>query len=69
MFAVSQTMMFGKMWSKVKTKMDFIQCLGPDLSIKVLNYLDDPCDLVRVPAVSRSWYRFGNAFDFYHLLC
>lgn len=38
--------------------MDFIQCLGPDLSIKILTSLDDRCDLVRVSAVSKSWYRF-----------
>jgi len=68
-FACCQAMMFGKMWSNVKTKMDFIQWLGPDLSTKVLTYLDDPSDLVRVCAVSRSWYRFGDTFDFYYLLC
>ncbi|WJX66477.1 hypothetical protein P8452_51034 [Trifolium repens] len=38
--------------------MDFIQWLGLDMSIKVLSYLDDPCDLVRVSSVSRSWYQF-----------
>ncbi|KAK2421011.1 F-box protein [Trifolium repens] len=43
---------------EVKSKMDFIQWLGPDMSIKVLSYLDDPCDLVRVSSVSRSWNRF-----------
>ncbi|GAU40163.1 hypothetical protein TSUD_292680 [Trifolium subterraneum] len=50
-------MIFGKM-SEVKTKMDFIQWLGLDMSIKVLSYLDDPCDLVRVSSVSRSWNQF-----------
>ncbi|XP_045815478.1 F-box protein At4g00755-like [Trifolium pratense] len=50
-------MIFGKI-SEVKTKMDFIQWLGPDMSIKVLSYLDHPCDLVRVSSVSRSWNRF-----------
>jgi hypothetical protein len=47
--------------SEVKSKMDFIQWLGLDMSIKVLSYLDDPCDLVRVSSVSRSWYQFGKA--------
>ncbi|KEH17199.1 F-box-like protein [Medicago truncatula] len=51
-------MMFWKMWFNGKPKMDFIQCLGPDLSIKILTSLDDRCDLVRVSAVSKSWYRF-----------
>ncbi|RDX90859.1 F-box protein, partial [Mucuna pruriens] len=43
---------------KVKNKVDFIQLLGPDMSIKILTHLDDPCDLIRVSAVSSSWHRF-----------
>jgi hypothetical protein len=62
-----QTMIFGKMF-EVKSKMDFIQWLGPDMSIKVLSYLDDPCDLVRVSFVSRSWNRFGKPFDLYYMI-
>ncbi|KAF5457784.1 hypothetical protein F2P56_021864 [Juglans regia] len=38
---------------------DFLQLLGPDVSIAILNHLDDPSDLVRACSVSRSWHRFG----------
>ncbi|BAU02399.1 hypothetical protein VIGAN_11192000 [Vigna angularis var. angularis] len=41
-----------------KNKMDFIQLLGPDMSVKILTHLDAPCDLIRVSAVSSSWHRF-----------
>ena len=63
-------MMFGKM-SEVKIKIDFTQWFGfgPDMSINVLGYLDDPCDLLRVSFVSRSWNQFGKPFDFYYMLC
>ncbi|KAK7380255.1 hypothetical protein VNO78_32761 [Psophocarpus tetragonolobus] len=44
--------------SEMKNKVDFIQLLGPDMSIKILTHLDDPCDLIRVSAVSSSWHRF-----------
>ncbi|XP_047342434.1 F-box protein At4g00755-like [Impatiens glandulifera] len=37
---------------------DFIEFLGPDISSKILMCLDDPSDLVRATAVSRSWQRF-----------
>ncbi|OWM79512.1 hypothetical protein CDL15_Pgr022924 [Punica granatum] len=37
---------------------DFVQYLGPDMSIKILTHLDDPSDLVRVCAASSSWHRF-----------
>lgn len=50
--------------SEVKNNVDFIQLLEPDMSIKILNHLDDPCDLVRVSIVSSSWHRFGKAFEF-----
>ena len=39
---------------------DFIQRLGLDVSINILNLLDDPSDLVRACAVSHSWSRFGK---------
>ncbi|KAL2577932.1 hypothetical protein AAZX31_16G174800 [Glycine max] len=44
--------------SEVRNKVDFIQLLGPDMSIKILTHLDDPCDLIRVSSVSSSWHRF-----------
>lgn len=37
---------------------DFMQCLGPDMSIKILMCLEDPSDLVRVSSVSTSWRHF-----------
>ncbi|KAG2711210.1 hypothetical protein I3760_04G066900 [Carya illinoinensis] len=37
---------------------DFLQLLGPYVSIEILNHLDDPSDLVRACSVSRSWHRF-----------
>ncbi|PHT87194.1 hypothetical protein T459_09300 [Capsicum annuum] len=42
--------------------MDFVQCLLPDMSTKILTCLDDPSDLIRVSAVSSSWREFviGN---------
>jgi len=48
--------------------LDLIQWLGDDMSIKVFSYLDDPCDLIRASAVSRSWEKFGKLFEFYYLL-
>ncbi|BBG97484.1 F-box family protein [Prunus dulcis] len=38
--------------------MDFLNWLEPDMSIQVLTCLDDPTDLVRISAVSRSWRHF-----------
>ncbi|KAL2550347.1 F-box protein [Forsythia ovata] len=37
---------------------DFVELLGPDLSVKILTCLEDPSDLVRVSAVSISWRQF-----------
>lgn len=39
---------------------DFIKCLGQDMSLKILMCLEDPSDLVRTSAVSRSWRQFGE---------
>lgn len=41
---------------------DFMQCLGPDMSIKILMCLEDPSDLVRVSSVSTSWRHFGKNY-------
>jgi hypothetical protein len=43
---------------KMDNGRDFIQWLGPDMSIKILTHLDDPSDLVRASSVSSSWHRF-----------
>lgn len=45
---------------RMDSRGDFIQRLGLDISINILNLLDDPSDLVRACAVSRSWSRFGK---------
>ncbi|KAK4344373.1 hypothetical protein RND71_037467 [Anisodus tanguticus] len=37
---------------------DFVQCLLPDMSIKILTCLEDPSDLIRVSAVSTCWRQF-----------
>ncbi|XP_020570995.1 F-box protein At4g00755-like [Phalaenopsis equestris] len=38
--------------------LDFVEWLGPDTASSVLLFLEDPADLVRLSAVSRSWRRF-----------
>ena len=40
--------------------MDFLNCLGLDMSVQILMYLKDPSDLARVSSVSRSWRDFGE---------
>lgn len=40
--------------------MDFIKNLDTDTSLAILSCLDDPSDLVRASAVSRSWRGFGK---------
>lgn len=49
--------------------MDFLNLLEPDMSIKILTCLDDPSDLVRVGAVSRSWHYFVVANGLCKQLC
>lgn len=48
---------------------DFLEWLGPDASTTVLTFLDDPADLVRVSAVSRSWRRFVIMNSFCKNIC
>jgi hypothetical protein len=67
-FACNQALILQNM-SRMETNMDFIQWLGPDLSIKVFSCLDDPGDLVRASAVCSSWEHFGMIFEFYYLKC
>lgn len=45
---------------KMDNRSDFLQRLGPDMSIEVFDHLDDPSDLVRASSVSNSWHRFGK---------
>ena len=42
---------------------DFMDWLGPDMSIKVLMCLEDPSDLVRASTVSKSWRQFGKLVE------
>ncbi|XP_039065624.1 F-box protein At4g00755-like isoform X2 [Hibiscus syriacus] len=48
---------------------DFIQLLGPDVSMNILMNLVDPCDLVRVCLVSSSWHRFVIENGLFKQLC
>ncbi|KAJ6840629.1 F-box protein-like [Iris pallida] len=48
---------------------DLLEWLGPDTSTSVLMLLDDPADLVRASAVSRSWRRFVVYNGFCKKLC
>lgn len=50
---------------KMDNSGDFIQWLGPDMSIQVLSNLDDPSDIVRVSVVSRLWHQFGRLCGLY----
>lgn len=48
---------------------DFLEWLGPDTSTIVFMLLDDPIDIVRACAVSRSWRRFVILNGFCKKLC
>lgn len=48
---------------------DFLDWLGPDISTTIFQLLDDPADLARVAAVSRSWRRFVAVNKFSKHLC
>nr|GMC98490.1 F-box protein At4g00755-like [Ipomoea batatas]GMD02227.1 F-box protein At4g00755-like [Ipomoea batatas] len=48
---------------------NFIQWLGPDMSMKILACLEDPSDFVRVGAVSSSWRQFVIENGFCKRLC
>ncbi|RDX83211.1 F-box protein [Mucuna pruriens] len=48
---------------------DFLGYLDSDVSLKILNCLDDPADLVRVSCVSRSWRHYVIANGLCKQLC
>ncbi|XP_031094816.1 F-box protein At4g00755-like [Ipomoea triloba] len=48
---------------------NFIQWLGPDMSMKILDCLEDPSDFVRVGAVSSSWRQYVIENGFCKRLC
>ncbi|GMI99585.1 hypothetical protein like AT4G00755 [Hibiscus trionum] len=48
---------------------DFIQLLGPDVSMKILMNLVNPSDLIRVCLVSSSWRRFVIESGLFKQLC
>ncbi|KAJ1694776.1 hypothetical protein LUZ63_011474 [Rhynchospora breviuscula] len=48
---------------------DMLEWLGPDASICVINYLDDPADVVRAAAVSQSWRNFVISNEFGKMMC
>jgi len=48
---------------------DFLDWVGPDTSSCIFQLLDDPADLARAAAVSRSWRRFVIDREFCKTLC
>lgn len=38
----------------------FVDCFDNDLTSNILEFLDDPADVIRASAVSRSWCHFGE---------
>ncbi|XP_006649272.2 F-box protein At4g00755-like [Oryza brachyantha] len=48
---------------------DFVDWVGPDASACIFRSLDDPADIVRAAAVSRSWRRFVVGNEFSKSLC
>ncbi|XP_061962120.1 F-box protein At4g00755 isoform X2 [Populus nigra] len=44
----------------MEIRMDFLNCLDHDTSMKILRCLEDPSDLVRASYVSRSWRDFAS---------
>ncbi|KAK8714715.1 hypothetical protein V6N13_042064 [Hibiscus sabdariffa] len=55
--------------SKMDDCSDFIQLLGPDVSMKILMNLVNPCDLIRVCLVSSSWRQFVIETGLFKQLC
>ncbi|XP_042388920.1 F-box protein At4g00755-like isoform X2 [Zingiber officinale] len=53
----------------MENRWDFLQWLGPDASTSVFTRLDEPADLVRASAVSRSWRRFVVEHGLSRSLC
>ncbi|KAF8087157.1 hypothetical protein N665_0596s0009 [Sinapis alba] len=49
--------------------MDFVKKLDTDTSLSILSCLDDPSDLVRASAVSRSWREFVIRYSLSKKLC
>lgn len=39
---------------------NFVDCFEIDLTSHILAFLNDPADLLRASAVSRSWRHFGE---------
>ena len=54
----------GLLQSIGSNKMDFVNKLDTDTLLSILSCLDDPSDLVRASAVSRSWRDFGKDTSF-----
>uniref|UniRef100_A0A803PS48 F-box domain-containing protein n=1 Tax=Cannabis sativa TaxID=3483 RepID=A0A803PS48_CANSA len=54
---------------KVDNSGDFIFWFAEEISIKILTYLDDPSDVVRVSSVSKLWRQFVIEHDICKQLC
>lgn len=48
------------MSQRMATQIDFMEWLEPDMALKILTYLDDSADLIRVAAVSRYLQNIGG---------
>ncbi|KAH0898341.1 hypothetical protein HID58_047909, partial [Brassica napus] len=53
----------------IEPRMDFVENLDTDMSLAILYCLDDPSDLVRASAVSRSWRDFVIKYSLSKNLC
>ncbi|KAF5464182.1 hypothetical protein F2P56_014276 [Juglans regia] len=49
--------------------MDFLDRIDPDISLKILTYLEDSSDLLRASSVSRSWRHFVIVNGLWKQLC
>ncbi|CAI9770240.1 unnamed protein product [Fraxinus pennsylvanica] len=53
----------------MKEGINFLDCLDVDLGLSILTRLDNPADLIRASAVSRSWHHFVIANRLSKQLC
>ncbi|XP_073127862.1 F-box protein At4g00755-like [Henckelia pumila] len=42
----------------MESRINFVECLETDAVSSILNFLDDPSDIIRASSVSRSWQHF-----------
>ncbi|XP_051148202.1 F-box protein At4g00755-like [Andrographis paniculata] len=54
---------------RVEASFDFLQILGTDIGLHIMNYVNDPADVVRASIVSRNWRDFVVTNEFAKALC